>query len=382
MSEELTSVESVLENHLPDAELAEVKRILYGKQARSLEINAESINRADEGGYEMAGWRMTADLEETRPPRKVILALIQNQIVLPTDAPIVDQITALHKRVGSIIENAGKSGANVVCLQEAWTMPFAFCTREKHPWTQFAEPAETGATTAFLSEIAAKYRMVIISPILERDEDHGDILWNTAVIIDHNGKFLGKTRKNHIPRVGDFNESTYYSEGNTGHRVFATIYGKIAVNICYGRHHPQNWMMYGVNGAEIVFNPSATVGALSEPMWPIEARNAAIANSYFACAINRVGTEQFPREFTSADGKPAHKDFGHFYGSSYVAAPDGSRTPGLSRTKDGLLLVEVDLNLCRQIKDKWCFRMTQRLDLYAESLTAAVQLDYKPDVIQ
>ena len=63
------------------------------------------------------------------------------------------------------------------------------------------------------------------------------------------------------------------------------------------------------------------------------------------------------REFTSADGKPAHKDFGHFYGSSYVAAPDGSRTPGLSRTKDGLLLVEVDLNLCRQIKGKWCFRV-------------------------
>ena len=130
---------------------------------------------------------------------------------------------------------------------------------------------------------------------------------------------------------------------------FQTKYGRIAINICYGRHHPQNWMMYGLNGAEIVFNPSATVGALrwaenanfgrgymvilcfcfdcSEPMWPIEARNAAIANSYFTCAINRVGTETFPNEFTSADGKPAHKDFGHFYGSSYVAGPDGSRTP-------------------------------------------------------
>jgi len=382
MSGELGSVESVLEKHLPEEELREIKRILYGKPAGSLPLSEECISRAGEDGYELAGWKMEADVEETRPPRNITLALIQNQIVLPTDAPIIDQINALHKRVGSIIENAGKAGANIVCLQEAWTMPFAFCTREKHPWTQFAEPAETGATTAFLSELAAKYRMVIISPILERDEDHGDILWNTAVIIDHKGKFLGKTRKNHIPRVGDFNESTYYVEGNTGHRVFATIYGKIAVNICFGRHHPQNWMMYGINGAEIVFNPSATVGALSEPMWPIEARNAAIANSYFACAINRVGTEYFPREFTSADGKPAHKDFGHFYGSSYVAAPDGSRTPGLSRTKDGLLLVEVDLNLCRQVKDKWCLRMTQRLDLYAESLTAAVKLDYKPDVIQ
>ncbi len=102
--------------------------------------------------------------------------------------------------------------------------------------------------------------------------------------------------------------------------------------------------------SEIVFNPSATVGALSEPMWGIEARNAAIANTYFAVGINRVGTESFPNEFTSADGKPAHKDFGHFYGSSYVACPDASRTPGLSRVRDGLLVTEVDLNLIRQVK--------------------------------
>ena len=99
------------------------------------------------------------------------------------------------------------------------------------------------------------------------------------------------------------------------------------MNICYGRHHPLNWAVFGLNGAEIVFNPSATVGALSEPLWSIEARNAAIANHYFACAINRVGTESFPNEFTSGDGRPAHKDFGHFYGSSYIAAPDGSRSP-------------------------------------------------------
>merc|ERR1711973_330333 len=225
------------------------------------------------------------------------------------------------------------------------------------------------------------YGMVIVSPILEREERRGGILWNTSVVISHTGNVIGITRKNHIPRVGDFNESTYYMEGNTKHRVFETKFGKIAINICYGRHHPLNWLHYGLNGAEIVFNPSATVGALSEPMWGIEARNAAIANSYFTCAINMVGTETFPREFSSADGKPAHKDFGHFYGSSYVAAPDGSRTPGLSRTKDGLLIVQVDLNLCRQIKDKWCFRMTQRLDLYAESLAKAIEDDYKPDII-
>merc|ERR1712002_807999 len=122
----------------------------------------------------------------------------------------------------------------------------------------------------------------------------------------------------------------------------------------------------------VVFNPSATVGALREPLWPIEARCAAIANGYFTCAINRVGTETFPNEFTSGDGRPAHKSFGHFYGSSYVAGPDGSRTPGLSRVRDGLLVTQVDLNLCRQVKDRWGFRMTQRLELYAASLTAAI----------
>lgn len=261
-------------------------------------------------------------------------------------------------------------------------MPFAFCTREKFPWCEFAEEVETGVTTMFVSNLAKQYNMVIISPILERDSAHGDRIWNTCVVIGENGRIIGKHRKNHIPRVGDFNESTYYVEGNTGHPVFETSFGKIAINICYGRHHPLNWTMFGINGAEvdsfsytirhennftsklllmnycyfqIVFNPSATTGALSEPLWPVEARCAAIANSYYTCAINRVGTESFPNEFTSGDGKPAHKDFGHFYGSSYITAPDGTRTPGLGRNKDGLLVAEVDLNLCRQTKDVWGF---------------------------
>lgn len=130
-------------------------------------------------------------------------------------------------------------------------MPFAFCTREKYPWVEFSENAETGPTTVFLSEFARKHKMIIISPILERDVDHGDTLWNTAVVIDIDGQVLGKHRKNHIPRVGDFNESTYYMEGNTGHPVFDTCYGRIAINICYGRHHPLNWTMFGINGAEV-----------------------------------------------------------------------------------------------------------------------------------
>ena len=164
------------------------------------------------------------------------------------------QISALQKRIGSIIENAGKSGVNIICLQEAWstsseTIKFSFFSInyfQQCPLPSVQEKNIHGLSllnllrlvpqlcfclrwhlldrylTLILESIsnnfewyfqlAARYRMVIISPILERDEDHGDTLWNTAVVIDHTGRVIGKTRKNHIPRVGDFNESTYYLE--------------------------------------------------------------------------------------------------------------------------------------------------------------------------
>ncbi|XP_034027176.1 beta-ureidopropionase [Thalassophryne amazonica] len=378
---EFESLEKILEDHLPQAELAEVKRLLFGKETKRLEVPLSALESASERRFELKGYEIDAAQEQLRSPRKVRVGLIQHHIVLPTDAPILEQVTAMHTRIGEIVEVAAMCGVNIVCFQETWTMPFAFCTREKHPWAEFAESAEEGNTTRFCQELAKKYNMVIISPILEREELHGT-LWNTAMVISNSGKVLGKSRKNHIPRIGDFNESTYYMEGNTGHTVFHTQFGKIAVNICYGRHHPLNWFMFSVNGAEIIFNPSATTGSLSEPMWSIEARNAAIANHCFTCAINRVGTEHFTNEFTSGDGKKAHYDFGHFYGSSYVAAPDGSRTPGLSRTRDGLLVVELDLNLNRQISDKWSFKMTGRYAEYAEELTKAFRHDFKPNIVK
>lgn len=365
----------------PDLDSEQLLRILYGKEVRTLDFPESAVTASLERDFELRGFGFEAAPEQLRQPHIVRVGLVQNKIVLPTDSPVSDQIAALHKRIGDIVEVAAMCGVNIICFQEAWTMPFAFCTREKLPWTEFAESAEEGQTPRFCQELAKKYNMVVVSPILERDESHGDTLWNTAVVISNTGKILGKTRKNHIPRVGDFNESTYYMEGNTGHTVFQTTFGRIAVNICYGRHHPLNWLMYSINGAEIIFNPSATVGELSEPLWPIEARNAAIANSCFTCAINRVGTEQFKNEFTSGDGKKAHKDFGHFYGSSYVAAPDGSRTPGLSRTRDGLLVAELDLNLCRQTSDKWGFKMTARLETYADELYQAVQYNFQPNIV-
>ncbi|XP_055260933.1 beta-ureidopropionase [Moschus berezovskii] len=376
------SLEQCLEKHLPLAELQEVKRVLYGKETRKLDLPGVALEAASRGDFELQGYAFEAATEQQRKPRTVRVGLVQNRTPLPADTPVVKQVAALHRRMEAVVEVAATCGVNIICFQEAWTMPFAFCTREKLPWTEFAESAEDGPTTKFCQELARKHEMVVVSPILERDAAHGDVLWNTAVVVASSGAVLGKTRKNHIPRVGDFNESTYYMEGNLGHPVFQTQFGRIAVNICYGRHHPLNWLMYSINGAEIIFNPSATIGALSESLWPIEARNAAIANHCFTCAINRVGQEHFPNEFTSGDGKKAHRDFGYFYGSSYVAAPDGSRTPGLSRTRDGLLVAELDLNLCRQVNDVWGFKMTGRYEMYARELAEAVKPDYTPKIVK
>eukprot|EP01104_Vermistella_antarctica_P019250 TRINITY_DN7459_c0_g1_i1.p1 TRINITY_DN7459_c0_g1~~TRINITY_DN7459_c0_g1_i1.p1 ORF type:complete len:459 (+),score=107.32 TRINITY_DN7459_c0_g1_i1:29-1378(+) len=382
--EEFHSVESVLDS-LPEEQGHHVKRILYGlnqgKVVANEPVSSAATEAATANDYELKFVKFGAKTEP-RAPRIVRFGVIQNGIIAPTDIHPDAQFEALCTRIETLIEGAAAVGTNVVCLQEAWHMPFAFCTREKLPWSHFAHSAEDGPSTVFLQRLAKKHNMVIVNPMLERDQYHSDTIWNTAVVIGNNGNVIGKHRKNHIPRVGDFNESTYYMEGNTGWPVFDTAFGKIAINICFGRHHPLNWMAFGLNGAEIVFNPSATVGALSEPMWGIEARNAAIANTYFVAGINRVGTESFPNEFTSADGKPAHKDFGHFYGSSYVAAPDASRCPGLSRTRDGVLVAEADLNLIRQVKDSWCLQMTARHSEYAQFLTNYVEHDFRPQVIK
>jgi dihydropyrimidinase len=379
---QLKSLEFVINNFIPQGKvLNETKRIIYGTNNHPLEVTKKSKELAKQNNFEIKSYRMNAAEEQGRKPNIVKIGAIQNKIVIPTSEPILKQVEEIRNRIAKIIEAAYHSGVNVICLQECWTAPFFYCTREKYPWVECAEDAEYGPTTEFLKELARQYKMVIISPILERDEKR-NMLWNTAVVIDHNGYYMGKAHKNHIPRVGDFNESTYYFEGETGNPVFDTIYGKLGINICYGRHHPLHWMALGLNGAEIVFNPSATVSGLSEHLWMVEARNAAIANSYFTVAINRVGTEHFPNPFTSADGKGAHKDFGQFYGSSYVASPDGSMTPQLSRTEDGLLITQLDLNLIRQIQDKWMFKMTMRPQMYAKLLQEYCQPDFKKQIIK
>jgi dihydropyrimidinase len=374
------SMNEILQNHSVELQ-KEYKRIVLGDNIDSIEIDNKLLSLSKSNNFEVKAFKIKTIKDEENPPRIVRLGAIQNKIVLPTTDSISKQKQAIMDRVGQLIEAAYHSKVNVIGLQECWTCPFFMCTREKYPWVNFAESALNGSSTQFLRGLAKKYNMVIVSPILERDEI-SNVFWNTAVIIDNHGDVLGITHKNHIPRVGDFNESTYYMEGMTGNPVYETEFGKIGVNICYGRHHPLHWLGLGLNGAEIVFNPAATVNGLSEKLWFTEGRCAAIANNYFVVSINRVGTETYPNKFTSGDGGYPKNDFGHFYGSSYVTAPDGARTPSLSRVNDGLLITEVDLNMCQFIKDKWGFQMTSRIDMYADLLTKYTQRDYKQQIIR
>lgn len=352
-------VDNIIKNNLSPERLREFNRIYYGREDHCpLQLKDTTKEAAKHDNLHIAGYVFPARHEQTRCQRIVRLGLVQHSIVLPTDKPIKEQREAIFCKVKKLIEIAASEGVNILCLQELWAIPFFLCTREKERWLDFAESVEDGPTTTFLSALAKKLDMVIVSSILE--DDNGT-WWNTAVVIDHQGEVIGKHRKNHLPSVGSFSETTYYSAGDTGHPVFNTKFGRIAVNICYGRHHALNWLMFGLNGAEIVFNPAATISQFGESFWAIEARNAAIANGYFTCSINRIGTEEFVKEGGDVVTRT-------YYGSSYVTAPDGCRTPALSRVMDGFMIAEVNLNLCRQVRDQWGFYTTARLEAYAEEL--------------
>ena len=148
--EELESLESLLRK-LPEEDQAEAFRILYGNMPQKLEIPAAAKQLADDHDFEVAAYRFSAAAEQRRAPRVVRVGVIQTQIVEATDAPVEKQYEAIRDRTEQLIHAAGAMGCNVLGLQEAWTMPFAFCTREKHPWLEFAEAVD-GPSTQFLSE--------------------------------------------------------------------------------------------------------------------------------------------------------------------------------------------------------------------------------------
>ena len=282
--------------------------------------------------------------------RNVKIGLIQMANKLPTDASCEEHRIAMTKSHIPFIEEAAKKNVQILCFQEIFTGPY-FCPSQDAKWYDLAEAIPDGPTTKLMTEYAKKYNMVIIVPIYEIEMT--GVYYNTASVIDSDGKYLGKYRKNHIPQVKGFWEKFFFKPGNLGYPVFKTKSANVGVYICYDRHFPDGARCLGLNGAEIVFNPSATVAGLSEYIWKIEEPAHAVANGYFVCAINRVGTE-------------SPWNIGEFYGSSYVVGPKGNILAQASKNKDELLVCDINLDEIKEVRDLWQFYRDRRPETYKE----------------
>jgi N-carbamoylputrescine amidase len=246
---------------------------------------------------------------------------------------------------------AAKKDVQVLCLQELFYGPY-FCAEQQARWYELTETVPGGPTVERMQKLAKKHKMVMVVPVYEKEMS--GLFYNTAAVIDADGSYLGKYRKHHIPHCHPgFWEKFYFTPGNTGYPVFQTRYACVGVYICYDRHFPEGARILGLNGAEIVFNPSATVAGLSEYLWELEQPAHAVANGYFVGAINRVGTE-------------APWNMGEFYGKSYFCNPRGKIFAQASRDKDEVVVADLNLDEIDQVRATWQFFRDRRPDSYGE----------------
>src|SRR5436853_7836643 len=282
-------------------------------------------------------------------PRKIKSGLIQMSLPKTEGEGTIEEIKeAMVQKHIPLIEEAGKKGVQIISFQEIFNTPY-FCPGQDKAWYESAETVP-GPTIERMQEYAKKYNMVLVVPVYEKEQ--AGVLYNTAAVIDADGKYLGKYRKNHIPHTSGFWEKFFFKPGNLGYPVFQTRYAKVGVYICYDRHFPDGARCLGLNGAEIVFNPSATVAGLSEYLWKLEQPAHAVANQYFVGAINRPGWEEPWR-------------IGEFYGQSYFVDPRGQFVAKSERrTDDDIVVTDMDLDLIREVRNVWQFFRDRRPETY------------------
>ena len=281
-------------------------------------------------------------------PRIVKVGLIQASNPLNDEnAPLADIQEAMFQKHLPYIEAAGEQGVQILGLQEIFNGPY-FCPGQDKRWYNGAEAID-GPTVTRLRPIAAKYQMAMVVPIYERAM--AGVYYNTAVILDADGSTLGIYRKNHIPHTSGFWEKYFFKPGNLGYPTFQTRYARIGAYICYDRHFPEGARLLGLNGAEIVFNPSATVAGLSQYLWKLEQPAHAVANGYFVAASNRVGTE-------------APWNIGKFYGTSYIVNPRGQFLSVGSEDNDELVVADCNLDQIEEVRQTWQFFRDRRPETY------------------
>lgn len=276
--------------------------------------------------------------------------LIQATLSEPVTSGLAKIKQSMIDKHVALIEQAAGQGAQAICLQELFYGPY-FCAEQDAKWYTLTERIPDGPTTKLMMSLAKKLGIVLVVPIYE--EDLPGVYYNTAAVIDADGTYLGKFRKMHIPQCAPgFWEKFYFRPGNLGYPVFQTKFGRVGVYICYDRHFPEGARALGLSGAEIVFNPSATVAGLSEYLWKLEQPAHAVANQYFVGAINRPGFEEPWR-------------IGEFYGQSYFCDPRGQFiAQSKKRDGDDIVLADMDLDLIREVRNTWQFFRDRRPDSY------------------
>jgi beta-ureidopropionase len=283
--------------------------------------------------------------------RIVKAGLIQAHNIAPVEMEIEEIKRQNIEHQMQYVEEAARQGVQVLCFQEIFTTPY-FCAEQTTRWYDAVERIPDGPTVRFMQDVAKQHGMVLVVPIYE--EEQTGVYYNSAAVIDADGTYLGKYRKTHIPHVAPgFWEKFYFRPGNLGYPVFDTAVGKVGVYICYDRHFPEGARCLGLNGAEIIFNPSATVAGLSEYLWKLEQPAHAVANGYFVGAINRVGIE-------------APWNIGEFYGQSYFCDPRGQMLAVGSRDQDELVVADLDMDKIKEVRNTWQFFRDRRPDAYGE----------------
>ncbi len=283
---------------------------------------------------------------------KVTLGLLQH-------ACSADPAANLKKTL-ALTERAAKQGANIICTQELFRSQY-FCQNEDHENFKLAEPIPGPSTQAF-QKIAKKHGVVIVASLFEKRAS--GLYHNTAVIIDADGSLLGIYRKMHIPDDPLYYEKFYFTPGDTGFRAWNTKFGKIGVLICWDQWYPEGARLTAMQGAEILFYPTAIgwhpqekaeYGVNQHGAWETIQRSHAVANGCYVAAVNRIGVE-------TPIGGPGIE----FWGQSFVAGTSGQILAKASIDREEIMLVPIELDKVDVTRTHWPFLRDRRIDAYGD----------------
>jgi len=285
-------------------------------------------------------------------------------VALTQFAAVADPDVNRRKQI-ALAEQAGKAGAQILCTQEMCTSQY-FCQVEDHRFFKLAESLP-GPTSDALAKVAKKYNMVVIASLFERRA--AGLYHNTAAVIDADGSLMGLYRKMHIPDDPLFYEKFYFTPGDLGFRAWKTKHATIGVLICWDQWFPEAARLTAMQGAEILFYPTAIgwhpaekdeFGHPQHDSWELSMRAHAVANGCYVCAPNRVGHELILHR----DGTPVNADGLEFWGQSFVCQPNGQVMARAPIDKQHILLAECDLDKVEIARTHWPFLRDRRIDAY------------------